>query len=294
MVLGVVAAAAMVAVPAHQDHLCIIVDVELGTVLIDIDLHLVIDIGAVFGYPACPPPPPPPTTTTTTTTTAPPPPPPTTTTTTTLPPPPPPTTTTTAPPAVIVALPSPPPPPTTTTSTTTTTLPRPPPPAPPPPPPPPRLSVTSSVQPNPPVPGQLATIVLLVRNDGAGPAPAVEVTDELAPTAALRSATSPAGPCQVAGRRATCPVGTLAPGDIATVQLRVLVSSTPSSQLLLQHISLSTGFQRSDRSVSGLLGPAPGSRRPLTDLPGPTVTLIVFVGFVLASGGPRVLRGGEG
>ena len=274
--------------PHRVSFLCLQLDIHGNLVLIDLDLGIVVDIGAIFGYPSCPPPPPTTTTTTTTMTTtttttlAP-------TTTTTLPPPPPPpppppaptTTTTTAPP----------PPPTTTTSTTlppttTTTLP---PPPPPPPPPPAQLSVTATVKPSPPVPGQAASVVLLVRNDGAGTVRDVQLADDVSQVAALRSATSPAGPCRIAGRRATCPLGTLAPGEVVTAELRLLVDSAPASRTLLQHVSLSTGTEVSvtDRSVSALVGDPPSDRVPLTDLPGPTVTLVAFVGFVLASGGTR-------
>jgi hypothetical protein len=145
------------------------------------------------------------------------------------------------------------------------------------------------VRPDPPVPGEPASVVLLVRNDGAGTVSGVQLIDDLSQAASLRSAISPAGPCQVAGRRATCPLGTLAPGELASAELRVLLDEAPSSRTLLQHISLSTGTQVAvtDRSVSALVASPETHRTPLTDLPGPTVTLVAFVGFVLASGGTR-------
>jgi hypothetical protein len=230
--------------PLVPGFLCLQLDIHGNLLLIDFDLGIVIDVGAIFGYPACPPPPPTMTTTTSTTTT-------------TLPP----------------------------TTTTTTTLP----PPPPPPPPPAQLSVSATVRPSPPVPGQPASVVLLVRNDGAATVHGVQLVDELSQVAALRSATSPAGPCRVTGRRAACPLGSLAPGEMVTAELRLLMGSAPASRTLLQHLSLSTGTEVSvtDRSVSALVGNPPSHHVPLTDLPGPTVTLVAFVGFVLASGGTR-------
>lgn len=243
---------------------------------------------------------PPPTTTTTkplptTTSTT------TSTTTTTAPPPPP--ATTTVPPPLPPAPPPPPPATTTSTSTTTTTSTTAPPPAttttrpppspaqPPPPlapaPPPPRLVVTTTVSPAQPLPGAIATVRIAVRNAGGGPAPATTLADEVGPTATLRTATAPAGACTVAGRTATCPLGTLAPGDTASAEVRVLVDPEPAARRLSQRITLSaTGRSEADEhAVATLVSGGPPAGRELLDLPGPTVKLVAFVGFVLAARG---------
>jgi hypothetical protein len=247
----------------------------------------------------------PPTTSTSTTTTEPPPtttttkPPPTTTTTTKPPrtttttasPPPPATTTSTT---TTVPPPPPPPPPTTTTSpSTTTTTTAPPPtttttrPPPPPAPPPPHLVVTTTVTPAQPLPGAIATVRIAVRNAGGGPAPATTLADEVGPAATLRTATAPAGTCTVAGRTATCPLGTLAPGDTASAEVRVLVDPEPAARRLSQRITLSvTGrSEAAEHAVATLVSGGPPAGQELLDLPGPTVKLVAFVGFVLAARG---------
>ncbi|HMG45238.1 MAG TPA: hypothetical protein VK611_28155 [Acidimicrobiales bacterium] len=162
-------------------------------------------------------------------------------------------------------------------------LPLPPPPLPLPPPPPPpvqpvRLGVGAAMAPSPLVAGETATVVVTVRNDGAQVVDDVRLVDVLSAPVALRSASSPAGTCAVVGRRADCRLGRLAPGDMATAELRVVVDREPASRTVVQQISLN-GV---DRSVSTLVrSPTPAGA--LLDLPGPTVTLVAFFGFVLAS-----------
>jgi uncharacterized protein DUF11 len=253
-------------------EICIHVDVD-GIVVVDVR------IGGDCAPPA---------TTTTTTTTPPPPPPPPPTTTTTAPPPAevaPPTTTTTVPP--------PPPPPPSTTTTTTTTVPptttttTPPPPRPPAP-PPPRLTARVSVAPDLPVPGQPAVTTITVRNDGGSPAPALTLVDEVSPGAAVRSATAPGGSCGTAGHRATCELGTVPAGGQTTAEVRLLLEAEPVSRTLVQRVTLSTGgtSEAGTAMASTLL--APGESGPtLLALPGPTVTLVAFVGFVLAARSSR-------
>jgi uncharacterized repeat protein (TIGR01451 family) len=150
----------------------------------------------------------------------------------------------------------------------------------------PELAVTASVAPTPPVVGEMATVIVKVRNDGPEPVADVALGDELSPNAAVRSATSPAGTCTVAGRRADCVLGGLAPGETAVVEIRVLLDPASTSRTVVQHLSLGgNGYlQVSDRSVSTLVADEPPGPDPLLALPGPTVTLVAFVGFVLASG----------
>jgi hypothetical protein len=124
-----------------------------------------------------------------------------------------------------------------------------------------------------------------VRNDGEGPADGLVLTDDVDATTELRSATSPNGECTVAGRTVTCDLGTLGPGEIATVLVRVKVVREPAVDTLVQRISLGTGQQTQivERRVSALLDPGPSTSLALLDLPGPTVTVVALVTFVLSA-----------
>lgn len=138
----------------------------------------------------------------------------------------------------------------------------------------------------------MATVRLEVRNDGEGPAEDLVLTDEVARTTELRSATSPDGDCTVAGRTVTCRLGRLGPGESSTVLVRVKVVEEPASSTLVQHVGLSTGGQAdpSEQSFSALVAAGPPRGRPLLDLPGPTVTVVALVTFVLAArGGPSAV-----
>ena len=149
----------------------------------------------------------------------------------------------------------------------------------------PRLAVTASVVPDPPVAGEMATAVVRVQNRGAEAVDEVLVVDELSPNATLRSASARAGTCQVVGRRAECRLGRLAPGESVTVELRLVLDPASTSRTLVQRLAAGgNGYtDTADRSVSLLVADSPPGPSPLLALPGPTVTLGAFVGFVLAS-----------
>jgi hypothetical protein len=89
----------------------------------------------------------------------------------------------------------------------------------------------------------------------------------------------------VAGRTATCRLGRLDPGDAATVLVRVKVVREPASSSLVQRISLSTGaeVELASQSFSTLLDPGSPRGLALLDIPGPTVTVVALVTFVLAA-----------
>jgi hypothetical protein len=268
------------------------IDVDVGS---GVDLGLDIDVAGLgirlaqpVAHHHCPPPP---TTTTTvpvTTTTAPSPAP-------SVPP------TTAAPLSPPAEAPPPPPrpprtappPPSTSTSTTTTTAP----PVPLVPPSPPRLALTATFDPQRPAPGEWATVTIEVRNDGAGPVDDLVLSDEVARTTELRGASSSVGACRVSGRTAVCPLGVLEPGETAVVRVRVKVVPEPASSTLAQHLTLSTGAsaELATRSISTLVAPRVSSGLALLDLPGPTVTVVMLVTFVLAarsgSSAPSVVLG---
>jgi hypothetical protein len=151
------------------------------------------------------------------------------------------------------------------------------------------LTVTAAFNPLRPAKGQLATVSIEVRNTGEGPTVDLVMTDEVSRTTELRSATSPDGECTVAGRIVTCRLGRLDPGEVATVLVRVKVVEEPASSTLVQHISLSTGgstgneVELAERSFSALVDPGPPRGLALLDLPGPTVTLVALVTFVIAA-----------
>ena len=146
--------------------------------------------------------------------------------------------------------------------------------------------MNASVVPSPPVAGEVATAVVTVRNDGEQAVDDVHLIDELSANAALRSASSRMGACTVVGRRADCRLGRLAPGDLATAELRLVVDAEPASRTVVQRITLGGDAHAGvvDRSVATLTS-SPTRAGSLVDLPGPTVTLVAFVGFVLASRG---------
>jgi uncharacterized protein DUF11 len=261
--------------PAPGSVVQICVDAHLAVLgVVVADLGVALQVG---GGPGCAPAP------TTTTTTAPPPPP---TTTTTRPPPPPPppvtttiatsttTTTTSAPPQIVA--------PTTTASTTTSTTTVPPPEA-----PPtlePRLALRVSLSPDPPAAGEPVTATIEILNRGGAPVPDVTLVDEVSPTADVRSATTWGGSCTTTARQATCGLGTIPAGDRTTADVRLQVAEQPASRTIVQRISLSTdgAIQAGGTTVSNLLA-AETSGPSLLSLPGPTVTLVAFVGFVLAA-----------
>jgi uncharacterized repeat protein (TIGR01451 family) len=172
---------------------------------------------------------------------------------------------------------------TPTTSTTSTTSPRRPPvtaPA-----PMPRLSVTASWSPQRPTPGQMATVTIVVRNDGTAAVDDLVLADEVGSSTHLRSASSDDGACTIEGRRARCELGRLASWSEATVRVRVLVDPEPAGQTLVNRISLSAGGHMSveEQTVSALIAPGPTEQMGVLGLPGSTVTLIVLVSFALAA-----------
>jgi hypothetical protein len=146
------------------------------------------------------------------------------------------------------------------------------------------LAVTALVAPARPAPGDSATVTVAVRNDGGRRAGRIRLAYEAGPGAAVRSASGPAAACTVAPRRATCALGDLAPGATVAVRVRLLTDREPPGPALLQRITVS-GAGRSElvaRTVSTLVDRPPAGARVL-DVPGPTVRLIAFVGFVLAA-----------
>lgn len=153
----------------------------------------------------------------------------------------------------------------------------------------PQLSVSAVFAPNPALMGEPVTVTLTVHNDGAEAVPDVQLTDEVSASATVRSATSPTGACTVSGRQIRCQLGALEPGAVTTADVRLLVEAEPVSSTVIQRISLGGAGQTTvvDRSVSTLLASGESPGRDLLALPGPTVTLVAFVGFVLASRGAR-------
>jgi uncharacterized repeat protein (TIGR01451 family) len=134
--------------------------------------------------------------------------------------------------------------------------------------------------------GEPVTSTLTVRNDGSPAVADVLLTDEVSASAIVRSASTPHGTCAVGGRRVQCQLGALEPGGTTTVTIELMVEAEPISSSVVQQISLAGAGETVvvDRSLSALVesGVSPG--KALLALPGPTVTLVAFVGFVLASG----------
>lgn len=144
--------------------------------------------------------------------------------------------------------------------------------------------MTADLTPDPPAAGEPATATITVRNEGEGTVEGIRLTDQVSPGVMVRSGSSPAGGCSVTSRRADCPLGTLAPGDSATTQVRLLLEPEPASRTVGQRITLSaTGQEQvADRSLSTLVD-APVEEAQVLGVPGTVVTLVAFVGFVIAA-----------
>ncbi|MBB2987761.1 DUF7507 domain-containing protein [Terracoccus luteus] len=94
------------------------------------------------------------------------------------------------------------------------------------------LSVTKTLAPTDPVPGQRVTFTLTVRDNGPSDAVGVTVVDDLDPALTDVRATSTAGTCAVAGSSVACALGTLAAGaDPVVVTVEAMLSPDFDGQL---------------------------------------------------------------
>lgn len=142
--------------------------------------------------------------------------------------------------------------------------------------------------PDPPEAGQPAMATITVQNLGGTPAADVTLVYEVSQAAGVRSATTPGGACATTSRRATCELGAIPAGGEARVEVRLLGAEDPSARTLVQRISLSSGGSAGAGAATGsTLLAAEEPSTSLLALPGTTVTLIAFVGFVLAAHSTR-------
>lgn len=81
------------------------------------------------------------------------------------------------------------------------------------------VSLTKSVTPTAPVPGNTVTYTLAATNGGPSSAAGVVVTDSVPAAFNAVSATTTSGTCSVTGNGVSCAVGTLAPDATATVRI---------------------------------------------------------------------------
>src|SRR5207244_1963261 len=104
------------------------------------------------------------------------------------------------------------------------------------------LAITKSESPNPVNAGQQATYTLTITNNGPNPAVNTMVTDVLPSQVTFVSATSNHGPTPTqAGGIVTASLGTMAPGDVATVTIIVMVNSNvPPGTTLTNQASVSS------------------------------------------------------
>ena len=131
----------------------------------------------------------------------------------------------------------------------------------------------------------MATAIVKVHNRDDEPVDDLVVVDELSPNAGVRSALSAAGPCTVEGRRVECRFERLGPGETVVIEVRLMLDPASTSRTVVQRITAGGNGHdaAADRSVSQLVAASPAGPSSLLALPGPTVTLVAFVGFVLAS-----------
>jgi hypothetical protein len=130
----------------------------------------------------------------------------------------------------------------------------------------------------------VATVTIVVRNDGLAAVEDLVLTDEVGHAIQLRGASSEAGTCVVEGSRASCGLGRLASWSEATVRVRVLVDRRPAGHVLANRVSLSAGghMPAEQQTLTALLEPGPTRQMGLVDLSEHTLTLVVLVSFALA------------
>lgn len=94
------------------------------------------------------------------------------------------------------------------------------------------LSVTKTDSPDPVMVGDELTYTVTVTNGGPDPAPGTTLTDQLPATVDLSAATvtSGGGSCSSSGQTVVCELGTLAAGDVVTVEITVTPQSTGTIQ----------------------------------------------------------------
>ncbi len=90
------------------------------------------------------------------------------------------------------------------------------------------LAVTKSDSPDPVLVGQELTYTVGVQNTGPSAAPGVSMSDTLPAGVTFTSATPSQGTCSQSAGTVTCPLGTIANGASASVQIKVTPQSTGS------------------------------------------------------------------
>jgi len=90
------------------------------------------------------------------------------------------------------------------------------------------LAVTKSDSPDPVLVGQELTYTVGVQNNGPSAAPGVSLSDTLPAGVTFTSATPSQGTCSQSAGTVTCPLGTIANGASASVQIKVTPTTTGS------------------------------------------------------------------
>ncbi len=93
------------------------------------------------------------------------------------------------------------------------------------------LSISKTLAPAVPVPGEQVRFTLVARNAGPSTAAAVVLTDPLDPALLSPSATTTAGACTIASSTLSCPVGSVGPDGSVTVTVTATLSADFTGRL---------------------------------------------------------------
>ncbi len=133
------------------------------------------------------------------------------------------------------------------------------------------LAVTKADSPDPVPAGELLTYSLTIHNSGPSGATGVQLTDDLPAGVTYSSATPSQGSCSEAAGTVSCPLGTIASGQGATVEIKVRPQSEGS---ITNNASVSSDVfdpATSDNSTSAATTVSPAADLSLTksDAPDP-------------------------
>ena len=135
------------------------------------------------------------------------------------------------------------------------------------------LAVTKSDSPDPALVGQELTYTVGVQNNGPSSAPGVTLSDTLPAGVTFTSATPSQGTCSQSAGTVTCPLGTIANGASASVQIKVTPQSTGSITNQASASSTITDPNSSNNSASAATTVNPAANLSLTksDSPDPVL-----------------------
>ncbi|MGH9112013.1 MAG: hypothetical protein ACRDZN_06930 [Acidimicrobiales bacterium] len=100
------------------------------------------------------------------------------------------------------------------------------------------MSVSATIRPSVLAPGGTATVAFVVTNGGVQSTPALTLVDRIGSGAQARGAHGGRTACDTSSRRASCPLGMLAPGGRARVTVTLVTDLDPVIDQLVQNVAL--------------------------------------------------------